>query len=205
MLGRAFNSLLSGRRLGTTVKWARAHRCPCAAVDGEADSKCAVCLGKGRYYDEWSDQFRAGFLGQDSRSLVNMMKEMGGGTVGDGVILISENMPCYEDIGMFDRVQVVDSTDTLEWVLVPGMGVRLPPTAEPLSAVVRSVDGASVQDAPFPIPGEDGRISVAVATTIQFRVARLYEVSRELPKVRGFQDGRQPKRLALVRVDWTVR
>lgn len=206
MLGRSFNSLLSGHRLGTELKWARSHRCPCSAIDGETDAKCAVCLGKGRYWDPYSESFRAGFLGQDSRTLMSLMKELGGvSTAGDAAIVIPENAPCYDDIGTFDRIQVVDATDTLEWVLVPGAGVRLPQTAQPLSATVKSVDGTSIVDTDFPLPGTDGRITVSTPTVIQFRVARLYEVSRELPKVRGFDAGRQPKRLSLVRVDWTAR
>lgn len=206
MQGRAFNSLLSGRRLGTLLRWQRARRCPCTAVDGESNPKCGVCSGRGRFYEDWSDEFRAGLIGQESKTLMQLLKQMGGTVnVGDAVLVIPSNAPCYDNINTFDRIQVVDATDTPEWVLVPASPVRLPPTADPIDAFVLAADGKSVVPVPFPVAGADGRISVAVATTIRFRVARLYEVSRDLPKVRGFNDGSQPKRVALVRVDWTVR
>lgn len=211
MLGRSFNSMLSGRRLGTLLRWQRAHRCPCASTDGEADQSCGVCFGKGRYYDAWSQEFRAGFLSQDSQTLMQMMKQFGGAvSVGDAVVVIPSNAPCYEGIGTFDRIQLVNSTDTIEWALAPGTPVRLPPGAEPVSATVRNANRTATLPTAFPVPGTDGRIQVAVPTTIQFRVARLYEVSRDLPRVRGFDSGQdtgsqQPKRLSLSRVDWSVR
>lgn len=206
MQGRAFNSLLSGRRLGTLLQWQRSRRCPCTVADGESNPKCFVCLGRGRFYEEWSDEFRAGLIGQESKTLMQLLKQMGGTVnVGDAVLVIPSNAPCYDNIGFGDRVKVVDATDTVEWVLTPGASVRLPPTATPVDASVLAADGKSVVDAAFPAPDAEGRISVAVSTAIRFRVARLYEVSRDLPKVRGFNDGFQPKRVALVRIDWTVR
>ena len=206
MRGRSFNSLLSGARLGTVLRYARAHRCPCAEGDGEALQTCKVCRGRGRYYDQWSDGFRAGFLGQDSQTLMNMLKQMGGtADVGDAVLVVPSNAPCYASIGTHDRIQLVGATDIIEWTIAPGSALRLPPKATPISARVISADGESVQAVPFPPIGTDGRIAVAVSTTISFNVARLYEVSRELPRVRGFNDGNQPKKVALNRVDWTVR
>lgn len=206
MRGSSFNSLLSGRRLGTLLKWQGAHRCPCTGVEGESDPECGVCLGRGRYYDAWSDEFRAGFIGQETRTLMQILKEMGGTvSVGDAVLVLPCNAPCYDGIGFGDRIQVVGATDTLEWTVLPSDKLRLPPSTEPLSAKVLSTDKASVVPVAFPVAGSDGRIQVSVTTILQFRVARLYEVSREMPKVRSFEMGQQPKRVPLVRVDWTVR
>ena len=206
MRGKSFDSLLSGSRLGTLLRWARARRCPCAEADGEARSTCEVCKGRGRYYDAWSDNFRAGFLGQDSQTLMNMLKQMGGtADVGDAVLVVPSNAPCYANIWEHDRIQLVDSTDTVEWTVTPSSPLRLPPNAVPVGAVALSADGKSVVSVPFPTVRPDGRIMVSVSTVLTFRVSRLYEVARELPRVRGFDHGSQPKKVSLKRVDWTVR
>lgn len=212
MRGRSFNSLLGGRRLGTMLKWARSHRCPCASSEGEADRACQICLGRGRYYDEWSDEFRAGMLSQDPQSLAQMLGQLGGAVadIGDSVLVIPSDAPCYNDIATHDRIQVVNTTDTLEWIVTPGSPVRLPASAELIRATVRSSDLKSIVDTPFPTPGADGRIYVAVTTTLEFRVARLYEVSKDLPRARAFDDSqndssKMPKRVSIKRVDWTVR
>ena len=206
MRGRSFNNLLSGRRLGTLLRWQKAHRCPCANREGSADQNCGVCNGSGRYYDPWSDEFRAGFIGQDALGVVQMLKQMGAAEVGDAVLVVPLNAPCFNDIGQSDRIQTVNSTDTVEWILNPGSPVRLPELAEPVEAVVRTPDGNSVVTVPFPAPRADGRLAVSVPTLIRFRAARLYEVApANLPKVRSFGEEPQPKRVALARVDWTVR
>lgn len=243
MRGRSFNSLLSGKRLGTMLQWSKAHRCPCASAEGEADRECGVCAGRGRYYDEWSDAFRAGFLGQTSNTLMQMLKQAGGTVdVGDAVLVLGSDCPCYDSISTNDRIQVVQSTDTIEWTLAAGgQGVKLPVHTEILGITYRSNDGKEVKDGILSVEqpatagdptgvdtgiltlpkGADwglggtplsvgtiklsGKIVVTRPAVLRFRACRLYEVARELPQVRGFEDGFQPKKVQLKRIDWTVR
>lgn len=42
----AFDLMLSGE-MGSLVRWARSHRCPCLDEGGGASQECLVCLGKG--------------------------------------------------------------------------------------------------------------------------------------------------------------
>jgi hypothetical protein len=204
MIGRSFNSLLGGRRLGTLLRWQRVHHCPCAIDEGEADQSCKVCSGTGRYFDAWSEPFTAGLVGQDAQSMQNITQRTEDGVIGDSVLVLPSSALCYADIAFMDRIQLVNTTDTIEWVLSPGPGVKLPSGCTVLKASARSVDGTAIVDVPIPVPGPDGRITVLVTTTVRFRAARLYEVLRDLSKVREFGIG-LPKRIPLKRIDITVR
>jgi hypothetical protein len=163
-----------------------------------------VCKGNSIYYDAWSLPFRVGVLGQDSKALLNLMKQMGGIPVGDAVLVIPSNALCYLTMGEKDQFQITAETDSVEWTLTPGTRIKLPENAVPVGAVVRSFDGQSTVPAPFPTVGADGKIAVSVPTTLSFKVSRLYELLQDLSKVRHFGDN-MPKKVSLKRLDLTLR
>jgi hypothetical protein len=163
-----------------------------------------VCQGNSFYFDAWSLPFRVGVLGQDSKSLMNLMKQMGGEAVGDAVLVVPSNALCYETMSERDQFQITAITDVVEWTLTPGTRVKLPPNAVPVAAIVRTSDGLSTVPTSFPTPDADGKITVAVATTLSFKVSRLYELLLDLSKVRHFGEN-MPKKVSLKRLDWTTR
>jgi hypothetical protein len=73
-----------------------------------------------------------------------------------------------------------------------------------VEAYVKASDGLSTIPTTFPTPDGNGRVAVSVPTVLRYRIPRLYEFVRELPRVRTFPVG-LPKKVGLKRVDMTER
>lgn len=204
MLVQPFNRLLTGT-LSSNLRWQKANLCPCIKPGGDADQTCAVCMGSGRFYNAWSGNFRAGFIGQDSRSLAAIMQKMGPGEVGDAVLVVPITAPCFNDLGPRDRIMALDVTDLEEKALTPSTpAFTLPPGIIQVGAYIKSTDGLSTVPTAFPTPDSNNRVQVSVTTVLRYRIPRLYEIVRELPHVRTFP-ARLPKKVSLKRIDMTER
>jgi hypothetical protein len=198
---QTFDALLSGR-LGTRLSWERAHRCPCTEEFGGADVSCPVCLGKGRYWDTPSADFRAGVVSLTARALAAMQMQFGPGFVGDGTISLPSNCPAWFDVGEGDRFLSLDNQDSVEQVVGAGSVVKLPAGADVVSAYIRQ--GSTLQAVTPPTPDDQGRVTVARATVLALRVPRRYEVVRAIPQIRGWTPG-LPKKVLVRMLDVSTR
>ncbi len=200
MIPEAFDSLLTGT-LGTRLCWQKAHRCPCTDEYGQSDRECPICLGRGRYWDTPSDEFRAGVVGLTGRALESMQLRFGPGVTGDGTISLPSTSPAYADVGEGDRFSNLDAFDTLEWTLAKGTLVLLPVGADIVGAYIRS--SGQLHAVPPPVPSDD-RVSVAVTTVITMLAPRRYEVVKAIPQTRNWVPG-LPKKVLVQMLDLSTR
>ena len=196
----AFDLLLSGD-LGTRVRWARSHKCPCVEPQGGASQTCTVCDGLGVYWDTPSLPFKAGLTAMQSKEVARQAAKAEG-LVGDAQISIPVSAPCYGEVKPYDRFLVPDATDSVEWLITPRAPVRLPVGAVVLG--VHALSGGKVVTATLPAAGDDGRIRVARPATVQLRVPKHYEVIDDAGHMRAWQEG-LPQKWSLKRIDVTVR
>ncbi|HWQ07945.1 MAG TPA: hypothetical protein VN436_02520, partial [Holophaga sp.] len=154
----AFDLMLSGD-LGSLVRWARSHRCPCLDEGGGASQDCLVCLGKGVFWDSPAPAYRCGVLGLSERDVARMQRRLGDSFVGDAQISIPPSAPFWGQVKPYDRILVVDAIDTVEWVITKQSPVRLPVGATIVTAY--TLTSGRVVQAALPAPDANGRIIVA--------------------------------------------
>lgn len=197
----AFDLMLSGE-MGSRVRWARSHRCPCLDEGGGARQDCPVCLGKGIFWDAPAPSHRCGVIGLSERDIARMQRRLGDAFVGDAQISIPAGAPFWGQVKPFDRFMVVDAVDTVEWVITKQSPVRLPPGATILTAY--TLTSGRVIQAQLPSPDENGRIIVAKPYTVRMKVPRLFEVLEDAGHIRAWEPG-LPQKFALKRIDISTR
>lgn len=102
--------------IGQKVQWRRSYACACVnPASGAADPKHALCAGKGRIWDKPVDTV-AGIARQET--LAEWMKA-GLWESGDMVLSIPQASPLW-DAGQFDRVTMLNATDTFSQPMVRG-------------------------------------------------------------------------------------
>jgi hypothetical protein len=200
MDGSDFTQLLE--LYGVTVIWIEAFPCACILNTGQADRACPICLGKGRYYGDPSTPFEVSITNQTARERAAMAQTMGPGEMGDGVLHIFEEAPCYSQIKSGDQIWDTSREEDRMVVILPGTRYRLPPLYKDLTAMIKEGDGLVRVAAP--IPDANRVVSVNIGTRLHFLCPRGYEVVMDMPRIRTFGAG-LPKVFGIRLVDMSVR
>lgn len=150
----AFNDFLYG--IGQDCTWSKAYTCPCVnPASGSARPNCPRCSGKGRF---WDTPMRT-TVGIASQKVQLEWAKMGLWESGDAVAVIPENSVMYE-IGQFDRVVMLNSTDHFSRVLTrDAVTERLLVPVERLTRVFWLADDGAVVDGGLPVVAADGTLS----------------------------------------------
>lgn len=150
----AFNEFLYG--IGQDCTWSRAYTCPCTNPEtGSASPGCPRCSGKGRFWDKPIKTT----VGIASQKVQQEWAKLGLWESGDAVAVIPENSPMYE-IGQFDRVVMLNSTDFFSRVLRRGhVSERLLVSVEVVTRVFWLDDDGDIVDGAIPVVGEEGELS----------------------------------------------
>lgn len=115
----AFNKFLSG--IGQRYTWRKSYACPCVNPNsGAAKKNCPQCSGRGRIWDAGID----GVAGMAGAKTQREWAQLGVWESGDVVVTIPESTALY-DMGQFDRMTAVDSTEQFSLPLVRGDNDRL--------------------------------------------------------------------------------
>lgn len=115
----AFNAFLGN--IGQEYEWRKSFACPCVNLhSGAARPNCPQCGGRGRL---WAAGVH-GVAGVASSRIQREWAQFGVYENGDTVVSIPENTPMY-DIGPFDRVRMLNSTEQFSLPLVRGQNDRL--------------------------------------------------------------------------------
>lgn len=111
----AFNSFLRG--IGQQVSWRSSSACPCVSEhSGAADPQCPLCRGKGHI---WADGV-AGVVGVTRQDVNPEWRDFGNFELGDMTLSVGSDSPLY-DMGRFDRLTLLNSTDRFSRVLTRGV------------------------------------------------------------------------------------
>lgn len=111
----AFNSFLT-RNIGQDVLWRASFSCPCISPhSGAARPNCPLCSGKGRI---WSAPIK-GKSGVSQQQGDPQFQQFGTLEQGDTLLSVPNNSPLY-DMGRFDRVTLLNSTDVFSRTMVRG-------------------------------------------------------------------------------------
>lgn len=150
----AFNEFLFG--IGQDCTWSKAYTCPCInPSSGSARVNCPRCSGKGRF---WTDTV-ATTVGVASQKVQLEWAKMGLWESGDAVVVIPENSPMYE-IGQFDRVVMLNSTDHFSKVLTRGaVNEKLLASVEAISRVFWLATNGDIVEGGIPVVSDDGELS----------------------------------------------
>lgn len=110
----AFNRFLS--HIGQEVAWRRSYSCACLNhASGQPDPKHALCGGKGRIWDAPVKTV----VGVASQATLAQWAKFGQWESGDAIVSVPESSPLY-DAAQFDRVVMLNSTDTFSQPLTRG-------------------------------------------------------------------------------------
>jgi hypothetical protein len=113
---KAFDAWLGGN-IGQSFLWRKAYRCPCVNLNsGAATPGCPQCGGKSWL---WTATATPGSAGMSGQQIQMRWAQMGLWEDGDAVVTIHESSPLYE-MGQFDRVTMLNSTDYFSLPLVHG-------------------------------------------------------------------------------------
>ena len=203
----AFDSHLNN--IGQQFLWRRSYACPCVSpTSGASKPNCPQCRGKGRIWDATSTACVAGMANQKT---AQEWAKFGMWQSGDAVVTIPQASPMY-DMGMFDRVVMLNSDDVFSLVLTRG-GVN-EKIFEPVKSVTRLfwLDAQSnIVDGALPTVASDGTISWATGATqpavgTQYTIQGMkfseYFCFGPFPSDRNEHQGmRLPKRVVLRKFD----
>ena len=147
----AFNAHLD--RIGEAFRWRKAFACPCRnAQSGAANTKCTHCNGVGQI---WADPVAA-TAGVAGQKVQLQWQQFGQYLHGDVVLTIQESSKMYE-LGQFDRIVMLNSTDYFSRGLVRGQDKIYAPVAS-ITRVFWFVDGQIVEGS-IPQVAQDGTLS----------------------------------------------
>lgn len=108
----AFNDHIAN--MGQSMLWRRAAVCPCVSPQSrQPKPSCPHCRGKGQLWAAKGTRVVAGVASQKTQQ---QWAKFGLWAEGDSVVVLPENSPIY-DIGKFDRVVMLNSTDPFSIVL----------------------------------------------------------------------------------------
>lgn len=197
-----FNDLLQA--LGQDILWRRAFACPCTNPhSGAADPKCPLCLGKGRSWGAPVD----GYAGMTGMSAKRAWAQFGVAELGDVVVTLPSDSPVY-DIGQFDRVTMVNSSEPFSKTFTRGAGdvLRFSPTT--IDRVYWIVSNAEVEGE-IPDVDENGAMTWAsggpatgAVYNVTGRFRPEYFVFADLSQDRAHQHGDAlPRRVVLRKFD----
>lgn len=104
------------QHMGQEYLWRRSWQCSCVNPNsGSPDTKCKICLGKGRY---WEAPVQA-VAASSSQKTQQSWAAMGLYELGDLVLTTPENSPIW-DAGQFDRITMLNATDRFSSSLIKG-------------------------------------------------------------------------------------
>lgn len=187
---------------GTPVRWQRALPCPCTDVTGFSTTRCSVCGGHGFVYDVPSEPFFAAIIEQKASRRQFLAQTMGEGEVGDSMLFLTSDAPCYLEVGVMDHFWALEAVTMRRVVLMPDSRLLLPPETRDLRAWVKLFPQvATLTEVPPPAPGGDGLVRVDRPTTLTFLAPKGYVVQKDVAQPRTFGQGGLPKRLPLKAVD----
>ncbi|MFD3263208.1 hypothetical protein [Phenylobacterium ferrooxidans] len=115
--------------MGQDLGWRRASACPCfSPASGNARFDCLLCGGRGH---TWAAEVvvRAGLSSQTSKKA---LAQFGVYEIGDALLTIGSDSPLY-DMGQYDRVRGLTSTNRFSTMMTRGQG-------DTLLGTIKSVD-----------------------------------------------------------------
>lgn len=131
--------------IGQTFSWRKASTCPCVnPLSGAARPGCPHCDGKRIIWAAAVDG-KAGVAGQKTQ---REWAQFGLYQGGDVVLTIQESSPLYA-MGQFDRVVMLNSTDSFSLPLVRGQNDRIQGQVQQITRVFW-IDGDDIVDGPLP-------------------------------------------------------
>ena len=102
--------------MGQRVRWRPSSVCPCVnEYSGAADPSCPQCRGKGH---SWATGIE-GVVGVTAQMVSPEWRDFGNFEMGDMTATVGSDSPLY-DMGRFDRVVLLNSTDRFSRVLTHG-------------------------------------------------------------------------------------
>lgn len=117
--------------MGQDLAWRRASACPCfSPQSGQARFDCPLCGGRGH---TWAAEVtvRAGLSSQTSKKA---MAQFGVYEIGDALLTVGSDSPLYE-MGQYDRVRGLSSTNRFSQMMTRGEGDALLGTIESIDRV----------------------------------------------------------------------
>jgi len=197
----SFNAHLD--HMGQTVKWRRAHACPCVSPkSGAANPACPTCRGKGYFWDAPV----AGVVGFSGQKVQMAWAQYGRWQSGDIVLSIPSDSPVYA-VGMFDRVTMAQGSTPFTAVVMPGETLKFP-----VLSIARAfvLEGGAPKD--VPLPGVDGNGELVwppgvkphdgAQLSLSGRRSPEYFCFGEYPQDRAFHHGAAlPRRVVLRKFD----
>lgn len=157
---KAFDGWLAGN-IGQSFTWRKAYRCPCVNPNsGAAKPGCPICHGKAWTWVA-AVPGPAGMSGQQTQL---RWAQMGMWQDGDAVVTIPESSPLYE-MGQFDRVIMLNSTDYFSLPLVHGVPNEV--LREPIEKITRvfwlDPTGTTIIEGGIPTVNADGTLTWATS------------------------------------------
>ena len=200
-----FNTWLNN--IGQRFAWRRSYACPCVSPhSGAAQPGCQHCGGKGRIWDAPVE----GISGIAGQKVQTSWAQFGVFEPGDVVLTLPSDSALY-DMGRFDRVVMLDSTQPFSTLLTRGSGTteRL---LEPIKVIDRVFwidDSKQIVDGGVPTITADGEPQWSSGEppqnktyTITGRQHPEYFVWGEFPQDRAHHGGADlPRRVVLRKFD----
>lgn len=153
----AFNSWLGN--IGQQFTWRKAYSCPCVNPhSAAAKPNCPQCDGKGQI---WVSAVPA-VAGMAGQKVQREWAQYGLWQSGDAVVTIPENSPMYE-MGQFDRVIMLNSTDYFSRVLTSGSQTeRVSDPVEKIDRVFWLDAQSNIVEGSIPTVNADGTLTFPV-------------------------------------------
>lgn len=199
----AFNSFLAG--IGQGYTWRKSYACPCVNPNsGAAKKNCPHCSGRGRIWVAG----KSGVAGMAGAKTQKEWAQFGLWESGDVVVTIPENTPIY-DIGQFDRMTALNSTEQFSIPLIRGENDRLHFQVQDIGRVFWINEAGAIVDGGIPTVSANGVLSWASGEPPEGQQYSLngtrfleYYCWGQFPSNRGMHSGaRLPKRVVLRRWD----
>lgn len=112
----AFDAFL-GKNIGQKMLWRRRYACPCVnPSSGSPDPKHQLCGGKGHLWDPPIETV----VGVANQETVAQWQTFGLFETGDMVVSLPQSSPMYDEISLFDRVTMLNSSDVFSQPLTRG-------------------------------------------------------------------------------------
>lgn len=149
----AFNRHIN--HMGQRMLWRQSFACPCISEhSGAADPACPLCRGKGRVWDNPIE----GLAGISTQQANPQNQDFGQLMQGDATLTVGSDSPIYE-IGRFDRVTLLNSTDTFSRTLVRGVNDNLSDLEVVSITRVFWIDSGVIVDGGIPSVSSSGDLS----------------------------------------------
>lgn len=117
----AFNAWLSGN-IGQLMNWRRGNPCPCFnPKSGAALPGHPLCAGKGWIWDA-PTQAKAGTSQQKA---MREWAQFGQWEAGDVTLTIANDSGMYNQLGRFDRIELLNAKDVFKLMLTRGLNDRI--------------------------------------------------------------------------------